>query len=75
MVHKGNGVQVIYGPRVTVIKSNLEDYLETAPDEEVTENAGETVKEQQEGKKEQAGKVVESVTIYSPVTGTAADLS
>ena len=28
VVHKGNGVQVIYGPRVTVIKSNLEDYLE-----------------------------------------------
>lgn len=25
-------VQVIYGPNVTVIKSNLEDYLETAPD-------------------------------------------
>ena len=35
VVHKGNGVQVIYGPKVTVIKSNLEDYLETAPDEEV----------------------------------------
>lgn len=34
VVHKGNGVQVIYGPRVTVIKSNLEDYLETAPNEE-----------------------------------------
>ena len=37
VVHKGNGVQIIYGPRVTVIKSNLEDYLETAPDEEYTE--------------------------------------
>lgn len=36
VVHKGNGVQVIYGPKVTVIKSNLEDYLETAPDEEYT---------------------------------------
>lgn len=34
VVHKGNGVQIIYGPRVTVIKSNLEDYLETAPNEE-----------------------------------------
>ena len=33
VVHKGNGVQIIYGPRVSVIKSNLEDYLETAPDE------------------------------------------
>jgi len=28
VVHKGNGVQIIYGPNVTVIKSNLEDYLD-----------------------------------------------
>lgn len=27
VVHKGNGVQIIYGPKVTVIKSNFEDYL------------------------------------------------
>lgn len=33
VVHKGNGVQIIYGPRVTVIKSNLEDYLETVAEE------------------------------------------
>ncbi|GAA0791085.1 PTS glucose transporter subunit IIABC [Faecalicatena orotica] len=33
VVHKGSGVQIIYGPHVTVIKSNLEDYLESAPDE------------------------------------------
>lgn len=32
VVHRGNGVQVIYGPNVTVIKSNLEDYLVTATD-------------------------------------------
>lgn len=43
VVHKGNGVQVIYGPNVTVIKSNLEDYLEKAPDTYAeTEEAGET---------------------------------
>ena len=29
VVHKGDGIQVIYGPQVSVIKSNLEDYLET----------------------------------------------
>ena len=29
VVQKGDGVQVIYGPKVTVIKSNLEDYLES----------------------------------------------
>lgn len=28
VIQKGNGVQIIYGPRVTVIKSNLEDYIE-----------------------------------------------
>lgn len=27
VIVKGNGIQVIYGPKVTVIKSNLEDYL------------------------------------------------
>lgn len=27
VIIKGNGVQIIYGPRVSVIKSNLEDYL------------------------------------------------
>lgn len=32
VVHKGNGVQIIYGPHVTVIKSELEDYLATVPD-------------------------------------------
>ena len=73
VVHKGNGVQIIYGPRVTVIKSNLEDYLETAPDEEyVADVQEETVKENQNEEKEQ--KVVTTITISSPVTGVAADL-
>lgn len=27
VIHKGNGVQIIYGPAVTVIKSDLEEYL------------------------------------------------
>ncbi len=29
IIKNGSGVQVIYGPRVTVIKSNLEDYLDS----------------------------------------------
>ncbi len=29
VIHKGNGVQVIYGPQVAVIKSNLVDFMET----------------------------------------------
>lgn len=27
VIRRGKGIQVVYGPRVTVIKSNLEDYL------------------------------------------------
>ena len=29
VIKKGNGIQVIYGPRVTVIKSHLEDFMES----------------------------------------------
>ena len=75
VIHKGNGVQVIYGPNVTVIKSNLEDYLEKAPDTyaEAEEAVTETTEEQ---KQETEGQeVVETITISSPITGLAADLS
>ena len=80
VVHKGNGVQVIYGPHVTVIKSNLEDYLETAPNEEYTggeqEAAVDTVVSEEKQEKEQDGeKKVKTIVISSPVTGKAADLS
>ena len=80
VVHKGNGVQVIYGPHVTVIKSNLEDYLETAPNEEYTggeqEEAVDTVASEEKQETEQDGeKKVKTIVISSPVTGKAADLS
>lgn len=60
IIHKGNGVQIIYGPNVTVIKSNLEDYLEKAPNEETIKNFS---------------KVVDSIVISSPIEGVAAALS
>ena len=76
VVHKGQGVQVIYGPNVTVIKSNLEDYLETAPDTyaeaETTESVQETADKTQEANEQ---KVVERIVISSPITGLAADLA
>lgn len=31
IICKGNGVQVVYGPKVAVIKAKLEEYLENAP--------------------------------------------
>lgn len=74
VVHKGNGVQIIYGPRVTVIKSNLEDYLETAPDEEYhIKDMVDEEKKVESPKNEQ--RIVKTVTISSPITGEAIELS
>lgn len=74
VVHKGNGVQIIYGPQVAVIKSHLEDYLDVAPNEEYTGAASveETVADTKEETSET--KVAKTVVISSPITGVAADL-
>jgi len=47
IVRRGNGVQVIYGPNVTVIKSDLEDYLERKESSEgmAAENSAEAGRE------------------------------
>ena len=74
VVHKGNGVQVIYGPNVTVIKSNLEDYLEKAPNEIYISTETATVVEESKEEKKQE-KIVESIIISSPIQGVAADLA
>jgi len=77
VVHKGNGVQIIYGPKVTVIKSNLEDYLEHAPEEEYMPKTQAVVSkaatEAEAVATEQ--RIKASVTIFSPISGRAADLS
>lgn len=77
VVHKGNGIQIIYGPRVTVVKSNLEDYLETAPDEEYIPETVENTETEgaAEAKKNAGTKVVKTVTISSPITGKAGDIT
>ena len=76
VIHKGSGIQIVYGPHVTVIKSNLEDFLETAPDVEYTKDnidSVEEAKEVQEEHKEE--KVTKTITVSSPITGVAADLA
>lgn len=79
VIHKGNGVQVIYGPHVTVIKSNLEDYLESAPDIEYTENSEdlseETDRKDEDKQENETKKVVKTIVVSSPMTGKAADIS
>lgn len=74
VVHKGNGVQVIYGPNVTVIKSNLEDYLEKAPDTYAEAEEAEETKQEEVKNTYTEKKVTRRIVISSPITGTAADL-
>lgn len=80
VILKGNGVQVIYGPKVTVIKSNLEDYLEHASDMpvEVTTPVVEEKKEEvasNNKKDEKKAEDKKETVICSPFTGKAMELS
>lgn len=83
VIKKGQGVQVIYGPQVSVIKSNLESYLATAPDTEYRKketaveeeaSAGMEEAETESGEKAESQKAEspekKARTFYSPFTGT-----
>lgn len=80
IIHKGNGIQVIYGPKVSVIKSDLEDFIDSPysddPDSIIgTEEASDKTEEkpQTEGAEntETNGK---TITLYSHMNGTAVKL-
>ena len=81
IVKKGQGVQIIYGPQVTVIKSKLEDYLETAPDEyyesaaPAEENSVGGNTDTANEKSETQEKVVSTIVVSSPITGMAGDIT
>ncbi len=83
VVKKGNGVQVIYGPKVSVIKSNLEDYLEGEDEKAVIADEGRP-RENVVADKEKNGRNARNrqkkhmddntVSILSPVTGEVCEL-
>lgn len=69
VIIKGNGIQVIYGPRVTVIKSNLEDFIASGTKVELTEDL--VVENKEESKEE---KVENTCIIVAPIEGKAISL-
>ena len=85
IIRKGKGIQIIYGPSVSVIKSNLEDYLETAPNEEyIAEDSstGASGTEEAPGKEGEnsstaapAGSAAVKKILCSPVSGTSAPIT
>ncbi len=66
---KGNGVQVIYGPRVSNIKSQLEDFLDSPESDKIV--VAKSVVET----KEAVEVVEESVTLLAPLAGRMAPLT
>ena len=74
VIHKGNGVQVIYGPHVSVVKSQLEDFLDTAESDNVDALLGETnceAQKQEEKTNKTEGKAIE---LYAHMNGTVVPL-
>ena len=74
VIKKGNGIQVVYGPKVAVIKSKLEEYLKD-PISDIEDNS--TVKNLNETEEKSKDKTENKIssnsvsvdTIYSPVKG------
>lgn len=75
VIIKGNGVQVIYGPKVTVIKSNLEDYLEHATEDVHVEVPVAKEEVKKDAKEEQTTASNTTIEIASPFVGKAVELS
>ncbi|MCD8214628.1 MAG: glucose PTS transporter subunit IIA [Clostridiales bacterium] len=70
VIHRGTGVQVVYGPNVTIVKSKLEDYLDSpASDAPVTVSAP----TEASAKENKASKSV-NASIYSPIKGKVISL-
>lgn len=78
VITKGNGVQVVYGPRVTVIKSNLEDYLSgdhsTDQNKVSDENSADNQLKKDEEDNAKAVQI-DKTTIYSPINGRVLGLN
>ena len=85
IIKRGQGIQIIYGPSVSVIKSNLEEYLASAPAEDenwerseaaapeemVTQSSEkEAGTEKEPAKNQGSGRI-----LYSPFKGRAASIT
>jgi PTS system D-glucosamine-specific IIC component len=73
VIKKGNGVQIIYGPRVTVIKSNLEDYLEN-PSKDLENKISEESVENKNSIENNKKASQNIITINSPLKGKVISL-
>ncbi len=82
VIHKGDGVQVIYGPQVSVVKSHLEDFIDSPQSDDLDSIIGSvsaetTVLEQAEITSKQVESLSSehsAVIIYTHMNGTVIPL-
>lgn len=74
VIKKGNGVQVIYGPKVSVIKSNLEDYLQHHVDAHVDTATAKVEKSEEKKESVSESKAESNIAVYAPMEGKAVPL-
>ena len=74
VIHKGNGVQIIYGPQVSVVKSNLEDFLDTADADDVDALLGEEVAASAKTETKSSESASKEISLYAHLTGTVIPL-
>ena len=70
VVHKGNGIQVIYGPQVAVIKSNLVDFMESPESDRLTSSSAAPAP-----KAAEPAKAMTESVLAAYLTGTVVALS
>ena len=75
VVERGQGIQVIYGPQVTVIKSNLEAYLAQSGEEEEVDRPAEAQKSEQPVTDSQPATDSQPVTDSQPEAGVSEQVS
>ena len=84
VIHKGNGVQVIYGPRVSVVKSNLEVFMDSPlsdnldsildiPSEEPANQKAEA-KDSSNSQPEPSSSGNDTITLFAHMNGTVVPL-
>lgn len=73
VIKKGNGVQIIYGPRVTVIKANLEEFLDSSESNNADEMENINFELNENKNINNSGVLAEGM-IFAPIKGRLVEL-
>ncbi len=71
VIHKGKGIQVVYGPQVSVVKSHLEDFMERPE----SDNLGDIDESSVKATETKNSGSTRPCTVYSPLKGKITKLS